>query len=479
MTILRRTLTPPAGRGLPIRLATVRVPLWAQLLWWVLRRTATAVWWLVRHPSAVIAAAGFVGTCWLVARIGWLPIAVVAAAVCLTAGAAEEREPGTLARWAGRPARSAWRRFWTYRRHWQPAMVTAGLALTHGGVERLPVLGRVRSTAAADVVRARMLPGHTVDQWAKAAEQLAQTFAVREVRVRSVPHDVQRVELHCLTGDPLTAPVPVPTARADVDLTAVPVGRREDGRLLTLPLLHTHLLVGGETGAGKGSVIWSLIVGAAPAIRAGTVRVLAIDPKGGMELAAGARLFHRFVHGGPEEAAVLLEQTVTAMRARAERLRGTTRKFQPAPGDPLVVVVIDELASLVAYVSDPKLRRRLVDALALLLSQGRAVGVTVLAATQDVRKETITLRDLFPVRVALRAAEAEQADMLLGRGSRDRGALTDRIPARLPGVGYVVVDGVPEPVRVRFAHVTDETIARVVATQTCRESTPATPAGEV
>jgi S-DNA-T family DNA segregation ATPase FtsK/SpoIIIE len=64
--------------------------------------------------------------------------------------------------------------------------------------------------------------------------------------------------------------------------------------------------------------------------------------------------------------------------------------------------------------------------------------------------------------VALRTAEAPQADLILGQGSRERGARTDAISELTPGVGYVVLDDMPEPERVRFAHVTDSRIERAV-----------------
>ena len=73
------------------------------------------------------------------------------------------------------------------------------------------------------------------------------------------------------------------------------------------------------------------------------------------------------------------------------------------------------------------------------------------------------MRDLFPTRVALRLSEADHVGLVLGQGARDRGARCDQIPESLPGVGYVGIDGVAEPVRVRFAHVTDADIAQTVA----------------
>lgn len=100
--------------------------------------------------------------------------------------------------------------------------------------------------------------------------------------------------------------------------------------------------------------------------------------------------------------------------------------------------------------------------LGLLLSQGRAVGVVVLGAVQDPRKDVLPQRDLFPTRIALRLNEPVQVNLTIGAGARNRGALADQIPDSLPGVGYVCVDGIAEPVRVRFSHITDQHIDQLL-----------------
>jgi S-DNA-T family DNA segregation ATPase FtsK/SpoIIIE len=130
--------------------------------------------------------------------------------------------------------------------------------------------------------------------------------------------------------------------------------------------------------------------------------------------------------------------------------------------DPLVVVLVDEMAFLTAYVGDNKLRDRVNKALAVLLTQGRAVGVCVVAALQDPRKEVIGYRNLFPTKIALRLDERTQVDMILGDGAREAGARCDHIADSTRGVGYVKVDGIREPQRVRAAFVTDEDIAELV-----------------
>jgi S-DNA-T family DNA segregation ATPase FtsK/SpoIIIE len=53
--------------------------------------------------------------------------------------------------------------------------------------------------------------------------------------------------------------------------------------------------------------------------------------------------------------------------------------------------------------------------------------------------------------------------MALGAGAWARGAKAEQIPKQLPGVGYVTIDGDPDPYRVRVAHVTDTMISRFTA----------------
>jgi S-DNA-T family DNA segregation ATPase FtsK/SpoIIIE len=248
-----------------------------------------------------------------------------------------------------------------------------------------------------------------------------------------------------------------------VDLDGVPVGVTENGDPWRLALAGgAHTLVAGETGAGKSSVIWSLLRGLAPAIEAGWLQVWGCDPKGGMELAPGAALFSRLDYR-PEAMVELLEDAAARMAARCDRLRGITRVHTPTVEEPALVVLVDELAHLTAYGPDPALRRRATSALSLLLSQGRAPAVTVIGALQDPRKDVLSIRDLFPVRVALRMVEASQTRMVLGDGAHDRGAACERIPRSLPGVGYVLLDGHHYPTRVRAAWVSDDDIAATAA----------------
>ena len=155
----------------------------------------------------------------------------------------------------------------------------------------------------------------------------------------------------------------------------------------------------------------------------------------------------------------------TCKTAPAGSPAGSSANTPPTIEHPFTVVLVDEIAFLTAYQPDRKLRERVKAALATLTTQGRAVGYCVVAALQDPRKDVITIRNLFPDRIAMRLDEPEQVDMVLGDGARDRGAACDLIspiPLRCRG-GVVRLESDPDPVRVRAAWVTDDDIRDMAA----------------
>jgi S-DNA-T family DNA segregation ATPase FtsK/SpoIIIE len=180
-------------------------------------------------------------------------------------------------------------------------------------------------------------------------------------------------------------------------------------------------------------------------------------------------LFDRFAHGsadapGGYEAglAQLLDDAVAVMRRRADRLMGVTRLHTPTVAEPLIVLLIDEIAALTGWITDRTMKKRIDSALSLLLTQGRAVGVVVVGAIQDPRKDVIPQRDLFTIRIGLRVNEAEHVRLSLGSDAYNRGAACELIPDTLQGVAYVAQDGIPDPARIRFAWHTDDDIAQLV-----------------
>jgi S-DNA-T family DNA segregation ATPase FtsK/SpoIIIE len=144
------------------------------------------------------------------------------------------------------------------------------------------------------------------------------------------------------------------------------------------------VLLVGATGSGNSYWMWAIIDMLIPAINDRLIRLWVLDPKGGMELTAGEQHYNRFICGtNPGQYAATLEDAVRVMKARQARLRGVTRQHTPSTDEPLIVIIIDELAALTAWA--PDIKPRIQTALGLLLSQGRAVGITVIGAVQDPR----------------------------------------------------------------------------------------------
>ena len=476
---MRYTGEPISRAPIQLRPATWRVGVKWALLAYLLAGLARLVAWMVRHPWIVALIAAAVGMQVSMSVYGTTATVTPLVSLAGLLAAWRWRWPSSFYRLVWWPVKAIIRRAWIYRRGWQPAMTTVGLVERYNDHEFLPTLRKVRCVGYVDRVTVKMLPGQILDDYADQGERLAMTFGSRDCRVTTGKRHGE-LDLCFLTHDPLQAVVlPLPPADPP-DLLGLPVALREDGRIYRQQLLGNHLLIAGSTGSGKGSVLWSLLHALSPGIRSGLVEAWGIDPKGGMEFALGQHLFTRYCYGGDPDAdqgedsgadddegdgtahelafAERLEQAVAIMQARQTRLRGFTRLHTPTEDEPLILIVIDELASLTAYVNDRDSKRRIRSALSMLLSQGRAVGVSVVAALQDPRKDVLPFRDLFPARIALRLTEREQVDMVLGDGYRARGARCDRIPTSLPGVAYVVEDGIPEPARIRFAYLTDTDI---------------------
>jgi len=238
-------------------------------------------------------------------------------------------------------------------------------------------------------------------------------------------------------------------------LSSVLVGIREDARPWTLDLRPgRHLFVNGTTGAGKSSLVWSILWALADLIRAGWIEVSAFDPKV-VELrplrATGLGTVCTLVQDMPAR----LEALVGEMDARCDRSTGRDHVISLA--EPVRVVIVDELATLTALAPDAKDRKRVDAALGALLSRGRAAGYLVVLTSVEATKEVVRWRLLCDNRVCYRTAE-DSGDLVFGEGSHDAGIRPKEIPWSLPGVAYA--DCGPDGVlRVRTLHITDEHIA--------------------
>lgn len=291
----------------------------------------------------------------------------------------------------------------------------------------------VSHTSLRLTVRARM--GQTVEDLERAVPAIRDAAGAHSARSVVASPGTLRIELvmreQLSTVGSAAPPTAVATARVEL-------GRCENGSTWTLPLSGRHTLTVGCSGAGKGSVFWGIAGGLGPAVGAGVVRLVGIDLKYGIELTVGSALFTKIAttEADAVETLVALEKL---MNRRGAAMAGRTREHTPTVSDPLVVLLIDELAGVTAYMSDQALRKEAAASLSRILPKGRALGIVVAAFLQDPRKEVLPMRGLFTQTIALRLRSRDEVTMVLGDGMADT-APAHRISPDAPGTGYVVAE---------------------------------------
>lgn len=320
----------------------------------------------------------------------------------------------------------------------------------------------VSQTTLRLTVRARM--GQTVEDLERAVPAIRDATGAYSARAVIVSPGTMRIELVKREQLSTVRHAAPPTAVATAGVT---IGRREDGSDWILPLRGRHTLTVGCSGSGKGSVFWGIAGGLGPSVAAGVVHLIGIDLKYGIELSVGAGLFTT-IATTEADAVQTLAGLEELMDKRGNEMTGRTREHRPTKASPLVVLLIDELAGLTAYMSDPALRKEAAASLSRILTKGRAVGIVVAAFLQDPRKEVLPMRGLFTQTIALRLRSREEVTMVLGDGLADK-APAHRISSDRPGTGYVIAeDG--HAAKVRSDYWSDDQI-RSIARQYGRSRT--------
>jgi len=189
-----------------------------------------------------------------------------------------------------------------------------------------------------------------------------------------------------------------------------------------------HLLIAGTTGSGKtvcvNSLILSMLYKAAPH----ELKFLMIDPKM-VELASFNGLPHLLCPAvtDAKKAAVALGWVVNEMENRyhllaKEGVRNIEAYNAKQEKIPYIVVIIDELADLMAIARD-----QIESAITRLAQLSRAVGIHLILATQRPSVDVITgvIKANFPARISFKVPskvdsrtvlDMNGADKLLGRG---------------------------------------------------------------
>ena len=256
---------------------------------------------------------------------------------------------------------------------------------------------------------------------------------------------------------PCTAPPPLTWPWLDAAQCSlwqpIPVGVDEDGHWVTVTLPERHVLLGGESGAGKSGGLALLL---ATAALDPSVKLVLLDGKL-VELACWAGIADRSV--GPdlaEAVAVLAEVQAELDRRLVTLLANRRRKLTPTLGLPLLLVAIDELALYVAG-PDRRLAAEFAARLRDLVARGRAAGIIVCAATQKPSHEIIptALRDLFGFRWAFRCLTPQASDTILGSGWASLGYAASSIDAADRGVGLLLAEG-GLPTRLRACWLDDD-----------------------
>jgi hypothetical protein len=230
------------------------------------------------------------------------------------------------------------------------------------------------------------------------------------------------------TGDHLSAADPVRVGRR-ADETEVTVARY-------LPDVgERRILLGGSSGSGKSEMIHNFV--GEDAVRDDVVG-LGMDLKGGVELGLWDDVLLWMIHD-IEGAMQMLAALEAAAVYRQGVLRGRKlRVWRVSPTLPVIHVTVDEIRRLAGSQSGRtgKQQRILLDRLIDVATQGRNVGIGLLAAGQLLTLEalgTSQIRSQFDVRIGLRMNEEESAHYVFP----DDVVRLHEIDENAPGTGYL------------------------------------------
>ena len=234
------------------------------------------------------------------------------------------------------------------------------------------------------------------------------------------------------------------------------LGIDEFGQPVYLPMIYRNILIGGEPGAGKSSLL-NTIVGHAALCP--DVRLCLLDGKQ-VELGLWKDAADVFVGPDIDLGIRTLTRVQTVMDNRyAYLLSHRRRKIGPNDLFGQILVACDEIAYFSATAGDEKTQKLFSALLRDIVSRGRAVGIIVAAATQRPSSDIIptSLRDLFAWRFAGRCTTDVSSDIVLGHGWAARGFSSNTIATDNQGAGYLIAEG-GLPALVKAAYLTDTDI---------------------
>jgi S-DNA-T family DNA segregation ATPase FtsK/SpoIIIE len=233
------------------------------------------------------------------------------------------------------------------------------------------------------------------------------------------------------------------------------------GRPVTVQLAYRNLLLGGLPGSGKSAGMANVLGHAALCT---DVDLILLDGKD-LDLPIWDPLAIESVGADVPVAIELLTRLQTDMAATYLQLRAAgLDKIPRAWERRMRLIVVDELAMYLSVYGTPAEQKQFATLLRDLVARGRAAGLMVVAATQRPSADLIptSLRDLFAYRWALRCANKDSSDIILGPGWAKEGYDASQLDPSIEGLGYLLAEG-GTPIKFRAAYLTRADIRHVVA----------------
>jgi DNA segregation ATPase FtsK/SpoIIIE, S-DNA-T family len=326
---------------------------------------------------------------------------------------------------------------YTLRKNWGWKRHTAKAKMRH-----TPLMIGVHPTPAGEAMTVQLIDSTTPADLIASADRYASALKVRRVVVEPVPEDASKATVHIVRKDVFEKPRLWPLCDAEKTnwRTPIPVGVDLYGHEFKLSLgggTTNHLLIAGETGAGKSNALQLILAHAGLDPRA---RMFLFDGKYGAELRAWeerAEIFERNPDN-PRQSNQSMRLIAKMVRARYEALYKANLRAAPPSMEPMVLV-IDEYASWTvdqAVKADGTEFEKLVMGMARI---ARAAGCTIVIATQRPTHDVIStsLRSQLTWRWCMRVMSSGDSDVILSPGWAKKGYDASTLSQENPGEGYI------------------------------------------